>query len=1054
MSDLPLSRRAYVRALAALGVLGSVAGTAAGADGQVRGTQRDGLTGGGDRVLGAKLINLETGDARGVSDLSKVDRGSLDPGEYEIVVFTRSGEGVSERRHRVSVSRDVSTANTHRELRVLVPDGPRGSYPTGEPVPIWAGVVDGDGRPVAGVDFEVSVVTDGSSDEVASYDVTTNSGGNASVEFVPDERGSYRVEVDSEEVDGFSRDSFDVGPNTSVLTDTGVAAPGTETTIGISSLFNGGAEDGASRTVEISGPSGTGTDTVTIDGGTALLDVELPTEGTYVYSLDGASSSTSAAGTIKVDSLRLCPPEDTYWNQYVGEQGTFAGIIFDDDDPAADEDVTIRFVSSREDDVIVETSTTTDGMGAFLAEYTIPPGLDDFTFVDIEMLVNGEEIRIARDVTFRRIPGQGSGTGTELDITYDTSRTRVGASGVVPGADVEVTATLMNEGESVPNTDVTLRYGFKFFDGVPLGAADLVTDADGEATTTVSVPDDAPDGERFRVGGEAEVGGETVTDRRTRPIYHLNSGLPDDWLGGSLGPGGSADVEWRVTDMATDEPVSDARTVMFSRRNVLDAEVFDAASLTTDTNGTAAGSLDIPADATSRVAISNRWMYRGGVTTRTIDFDPLDLQVSVDPEEPVPGETITVEYGTGATAETRARIVFPKLRETNQGVATEADGVELDVPWWLDPGDREYITVLAVSEDGRKSEQIIGIDLAEVLAPGFTFEPRVPDPGEEVTFTDGTRTSGTTVVDREWDLDGDGSTDESGNLVTYTYDTAGAYPVSLTVTDDAGDTATLTRVVPVGVDEELVAAFGYQPANTVVEEPVTFTDRSSPGDAEIVSHEWDLTGDGAVDATGETVTRTYDQSGEYDVTLTVTDADGGTDEMTQTLTVTLEPPEASFSIDPADPAVEETVTFTDGSSPGAAEIVSYEWDLTGDGAVDATGETVTRTYDQPGEYDVTLTVTDAEGQSDTAAKTLTVRPDGPPALPGQDNPPRDLDGDGRFEDVTGEGEFSVSDVQVFFEHYQSDVVQNNATFFNFAEDDPPDVSIGDVQALFQLYQEQ
>ncbi|PSQ38455.1 hypothetical protein BRD08_01080 [Halobacteriales archaeon SW_10_66_29] len=321
-----------------------MAGTAAGADGQVRGTQRDGLTGGGDRVLGAKLINLETGDARGVSDLSKVDRGSLDPGEYEIVVFTRSGEGVSERRHRVSVSRDVSTASTHRELRVLVPDGPRGSYPTGEPVPIWAGVVDGDGRPVAGVDLEVSVVTDGSSDEVASYDVTTNSGGNASVEFVPDERGLYRVEVDSEEVDGSSRDSFDVGPTTSVLTDTGVAAPGTETTIGISSLFNGGAEDGASRTVEISGPSGTGTDTVTIDGGTALLDVELPAEGTYEYSLDGASSSTSATGTIEVNSLRLCPPEDSYWNQYVGEQGTFAGIIFDDDDPAADEDVTIRFV--------------------------------------------------------------------------------------------------------------------------------------------------------------------------------------------------------------------------------------------------------------------------------------------------------------------------------------------------------------------------------------------------------------------------------------------------------------------------------------------------------------------------------------------------------------------------------------------------------------------------------------------------------------------------------------------------------------------------------------
>jgi len=54
--------------------------------------------------------------------------------------------------------------------------------------------------------------------------------------------------------------------------------------------------------------------------------------------------------------------------------------------------------------------------------------------------------------------------------------------------------------------------------------------------------------------------------------------------------------------------------------------------------------------------------------------------------------------------------------------------------------------------------------------------------------------------------------------------------------------------------------------------------------------------------------------------------------------------------------------------------------------------------------------------------------------------PRDLDGDGRYEDINGDGEFTIQDVQLFF--------QNNPRFYNFNDSDPADVTIGDVQALF------
>lgn len=79
--------------------------------------------------------------------------------------------------------------------------------------------------------------------------------------------------------------------------------------------------------------------------------------------------------------------------------------------------------------------------------------------------------------------------------------------------------------------------------------------------------------------------------------------------------------------------------------------------------------------------------------------------------------------------------------------------------------------------------------------------------------------------------------------------------------------------------------------------------------------------------------------------------------------------------------------------------------------------------------------------------------DGPPPVVGND-PPRDLDGDGLYEDIDGDGEFTFTDVQQFFQNRNADVVQNNAEFFNFDNREPADVSIGDVQALFQLFSDQ
>ena len=73
----------------------------------------------------------------------------------------------------------------------------------------------------------------------------------------------------------------------------------------------------------------------------------------------------------------------------------------------------------------------------------------------------------------------------------------------------------------------------------------------------------------------------------------------------------------------------------------------------------------------------------------------------------------------------------------------------------------------------------------------------------------------------------------------------------------------------------------------------------------------------------------------------------------------------------------------------------------------------------------------------------------PPALPGAEQPPQDLNGDGLYEDIDGDGEFTIFDVQALFNNLESPIVQSLPGAFNFNEDEnPTEVTIFDVQGLF------
>jgi hypothetical protein len=88
------------------------------------------------------------------------------------------------------------------------------------------------------------------------------------------------------------------------------------------------------------------------------------------------------------------------------------------------------------------------------------------------------------------------------------------------------------------------------------------------------------------------------------------------------------------------------------------------------------------------------------------------------------------------------------------------------------------------------------------------------------------------------------------------------------------------------------------------------------------------------------------------------------------------PPVANFTWSPLPPTTAGTITFDASSSlPGlngtsTMPIVLYSWDF-GDGNT-ASGQIVTYAYANPGDYTVTLNVTDSEGFTNSTSQTLTV----------------------------------------------------------------------------------
>lgn len=174
-------------------------------------------------------------------------------------------------------------------------------------------------------------------------------------------------------------------------------------------------------------------------------------------------------------------------------------------------------------------------------------------------------------------------------------------------------------------------------------------------------------------------------------------------------------------------------------------------------------------------------------------------------------------------------------------------------------------------------------------------------------------------------------------------------------------------------------------------EPVTFDAGASNGvDPDSATYRWEFDAIpepmaspvdvGSTVEHGRTVERAFYVA--HRVTLVVTDAAGETD--TQSMVIRPgESPLTAIAVSDLAPTAGDTVTF-DASRSRAADgsSLSYAWFVgpvndgatvdVGEGRPGEGGETIERTFDQPGEYRATVVVTDARGLSTTTSRTITV----------------------------------------------------------------------------------
>jgi PKD repeat protein len=310
---------------------------------------------------------------------------------------------------------------------------------------------------------------------------------------------------------------------------------------------------------------------------------------------------------------------------------------------------------------------------------------------------------------------------------------------------------------------------------------------------------------------------------------------------------------------------------------------------------------------------------------------------------------------------------FRLYRENNQVCSTnlpQATSLECSIDV---PDGTTWFTLTAVFEDGTESahsEPLTYVFTSDLKAQ-FTADILEGESPLSVTFDAGL--SGGNISTYEW-MFGDGDFSIGSSVANHTFFAAGAYIVTLKITDSAGavdqDSLTILVTSPSSINKPPTAVISSSTTVGRAPLPVDFDGtRSSDSDGTILSFSWKL-GDGT-SAGGKQISHTFVVAGTFTTSLKVTDDGGLSDSVSTPVIVQPQagsniPPTAIINASAKSGKIPLSLLFNGNKSMDTdGSITEYTWNF-GDGTA-ASGMTIRHSFLKAGEYKVTLKVTDNLG---------------------------------------------------------------------------------------------
>ncbi|MGL1889923.1 MAG: PKD domain-containing protein, partial [Reichenbachiella sp.] len=285
-------------------------------------------------------------------------------------------------------------------------------------------------------------------------------------------------------------------------------------------------------------------------------------------------------------------------------------------------------------------------------------------------------------------------------------------------------------------------------------------------------------------------------------------------------------------------------------------------------------------------------------------------------------------------------------------------------PSYTYPTTASYDTKLTVSNGSCSNSYQEAISIYPLPTPSFDLPLSPNCTFSEMGFnntTDESNYQGTSIT-YSWIYDGEGSSEESTDG-THTYYTDGNYNVILNMAIPGCNTDVVQNidVIP-GPD------VNFNMENDCFGEAMQFNNLTT-GD-NLINPTWDF-GDDSGSSTLSDPNYLYTETGDFDVILTMENSEGCVNTLTETIRVNGQP-EVAFNHNPG--CTDQLISFEDESSPGDAlnNVNTWQWDFNSLGT--SSDENPDFTFDETGNYMVTLTVGNTGNCFNTAAQTVIVQP--------------------------------------------------------------------------------